>query len=147
MAEESKLSLTATDLQALIATAVSTAIQEARKPGPKSDREIADIEFAQRNREQTADQIIEAAESKRQLQRICSHTHSQREGGGTHCVWVREEDPRSPGYIICQLNQCKIRPGDYDPHGLPFQRDYNAIYDNTQFNKLFQDCGPVGLMG
>jgi hypothetical protein len=86
-------------------------------------------------------------DNERALRKICTHSHPQREGGGTHCAWVKEEDPRSPGYIYCQFCQGRIRPGNYDEKGLGFQKDRSAIYDHELFNKLFQDCGPIGLMG
>lgn len=141
------LNLTTDDLKEMIATAVSAAIVESRKPNPPTAQELSAQAMAQQHREQTAQSVLAKQENERAIQRICSHTHAQREGGGTHCVWVREEDPRSPGYILCQLNQCKIRAGAYDQKGLPCQMDKNAIYDTTLFNKLFQDCGPTGLMG
>lgn len=142
-----KVSLTAEDLKGIIASAVSAAIIESRKPEPPTKQALAALEMAQEHRAATSASVLHKMENERAIQKICSHTHSAREGGGTHCVWVKEEDPRSPGYILCQLNQCKIRPDSFDVKGLPCQRDRNSIYDTALFNKLFQDCGPTGLMG
>ena len=103
--------------------------------------------MAQEHSLQTAQSLIAQKENERAIQRICAHEHSKREGGGTHCVHVREEDPRSPGFILCQKCQGRIRPGVADADGLPFQRDRGAIYDNALFNRLFQDCGEASLMG
>lgn len=141
------LNLTTDDLKSMIATAVAAAIIESRKPNPPTEQEVAQLKLAQAHREATANDVIATAQNKRNLQMICTHTHAQREGGGTHCVWVKEEDPRSAGFILCQLNHCRIRPGVFDKEGLPYQRDRGAIYDTDKFNKLFQDCGPTGLMG
>lgn len=147
MSTHEQISLTPESLQAMIATAVATAIQESRKPLPPTEQELAEQKQKQENRLKTAEHERATKENKLALQNMCSHTHAQREGGGTHCVWVREEDPRSPGFILCQLNQCRIRPGEFDKEGLPYQRDRGAIYNTSTFNRLFQDCGPTGLMG
>lgn len=141
------LNITAEDLKTIIATAVATAVQEVRKPAPPTEQELSALQMAQEHRALTAADVLAKQENERALQRMCTHTHSLREGGGTHCVWVREEDPRSPGYILCQLNQCIVRPGEFDKKGLPFQKHLKAIYDTNLFNRLFQDCGPTGLMG
>jgi hypothetical protein len=147
MSTQGQINLTPEALQAMIASAVAAAITESRKPAPPTEQELAAIQMKQEHRAKQSQHVIDKMKNERAIRMICSHTHAQREGGGTHCVWVREEDPRSPGFILCQLNQCRIRPGDFDKEGLPFQRDRGAIYSTEQFNKLFQDCGPTGLMG
>jgi hypothetical protein len=143
----SNINLTAEDLKAIVATAVAAAVQEARKPDPPSKEEIANQQMAQQHREANAASVIAEIQGRKALQMICAHEHSKREGGGTHCSWVRDEDPRSPGYVLCQKCQGQIRPGEYDPNGLPFQRCGRAIYDTNLFNKLFQDCGEAVLIG
>jgi hypothetical protein len=44
------------------------------------------------------------------------------------------EPPPSPGYLLCQKFQCKIRPEPRPEKGF----DPDAIYDTAQFNKIFQ---------
>lgn len=141
------INITADDLKTIIATAVATAIEEARKPDPPTAQEIASQQMAQQHRADNAASVVAEIKNKKNMQMICAHEHSKREGGGTHCVWVREEDPRSPGYILCQKCQGQVRPGEYDPEGLPFQRNSRAIYDTELFNRLFQDCGEAVLIG
>lgn len=142
---EQKVSLTAADLQGMIAAAVGAAIAESRKPVPPTAQEVAAREMAQQHRVDAAQDVMNTATNKKNFQHICVHAHSTREGGGTHCVWVKEEDPTSPGYIYCQRCEGKIRPeGGYQDTK---RADRTAIYDTPLFNKLFQDCGPSGLMG
>ena len=134
------LNLTADELKSLVATAVSAAVQEARKPDPPTEKEAIDLKMKQEHRQKLAESILQVEERKRHFQNQCAHEHARREGGGTHCVYVREEDPRSPGYILCQKCQARIRPEGSS--GL----DKNAIYNNMLFNKLLQDCGEATLM-
>jgi hypothetical protein len=136
---QESLNLTPKDLQAMIAAAVTAAIQESRKPAPPTDQEVAQLKMKQEHRLRTANEVIRTEENKRANQRICSHEHNN---GDTHCVWVREENPASPGFILCQRQQCRIRPGDLtkDYEQPAFLRDRGAIYDTNLFNKLFQKC-------
>ena len=120
-----------------IAAAVTAAVAESRKPVPPTEQELAAQKMKQQHRENTAADVIRAAENKIANQRICSHEHNN---GDTHCVWVREENPSSPGFILCQYQQCRIRPGTYNPEGTGFERDRGAIYDTAMFNRLFQKC-------
>ncbi len=145
--DQQTVSLTPADLQNMIAAAVATAIQESRKPLPPTDFELAQIQQKQDNRRKTAASVILEMENKKAHQRMCSHEHSRREGGGTHCVWVREENLASPGFILCQKCSGRIRAGEYDVEGSSFQRDRGAIYDTELFNRLFQECGETALMG
>ena len=134
----STLSLTPEALQEMIAVAVATAIQESRKPLPPSEQEVAQLRMKQEHRERQAEDVIRTAENKRANQLICSHEHNN---GDTHCVWVREENPASPGFILCQRQQCRIRPNVFDDDAdYAFLRDRGAIYDTAMFNKLFQKC-------
>lgn len=147
MAHDATIQLTPEALQTMIATAVATAIQESKKPAAPTERELADLEQAQEYRASQAKQVIQTMENKRSHQLICVHEHDKRAGGGTHGVWVKEEDPRSPGFIYCQKCEARIRPGNYDKTGLPYQMDRGAIFDTSLFNKLFQECGDTSLMG
>lgn len=142
---ESKMSITAEDLKGIVAAAVATAIQEARKPAPPTEQELASKEMAQQFRKAAAADVMATAANKKNFQRICVHEHAKREGGGTHCVWVREEDPTSPGYIYCQKCEGKVRP-EGGNQGTK-REDRTAIYDTALFNKLFQDCNESALMG
>lgn len=141
------LNLSTDDLKEMIAAAVSAAVIESRKPEPPTEQQIAQVAMAQEHREQTAASLLAQRQNERNMQLMCVHEHSKQSGGGTHCVWVREEDPRSPGFILCQKCQGRVRPGSIDPKGLPCQRDRGAIYDTDLFNKLFQECGEQALMG
>lgn len=109
--KEATLALTPSMLKELVASAVTAAIAEVRKPTPPSDEQLAITDQKQKMRQQTADQIVEIIHNKRSAQMRCTHEHSRREGGGTHCVYVREENPQSPGYIFCQLCMGRFRAG------------------------------------
>lgn len=143
------VSLTPEALQAMISAAVVAAITESRKPNPPTEQEVAQLQMAQEHRAATAASVLAERENKIAMQKICVHEHSRREGGGTHAVWVREENPASPGFILCQKCQGRIRPGVFstDQNSLACFRDRGAIYDTDKFNQLFQDCGEASLMG
>lgn len=143
------INMTPADLQAMIAAAVAAAIQESRKPAPPTEQELAQLKMRQDNRAKTALSVLRERENKINMQKICEHEHARRDGGGTHAVWVREENPASPGFILCQKCQGRIRPGtaSRDEDSPAFYRDRGAIYDTPLFNKLFQDCGETALMG
>lgn len=144
---QATVSITADDLKAIIAGAVATAIQEAKKPAPPTERELAEQAQAQAARAANAAGVVAEIENERAVQLICTHMHKLKEGGGTHCVWIRDEDPRSPGYVYCQKCEATIRPGEYDAEGFPFQRDRRAIYNTDLFNRVFQECGEQTVLG
>ena len=135
MGQDQNINLTPADLQAMIAAAVTAAIVESRKPAPPTEQELAQQQMKQDMRLRNADQTILMEKNKKANQMICSHEHGN---GDTHCVWVREENPASPGFILCQKQQCRIRPGVFTKDGPAFDRDRGAIYDTALFNKLFQ---------
>lgn len=148
------MALTADDLKQIaemnaqvISQAIAAAIAESRKPLPPTEKELQEIEVAQQARAANAAGVIASMANERAVQMICAHEHTRREGGGTHGVFVREEDPRSPGYIYCQKCEATIRPGAYDKAGLPYQRDTRAIYDTALFNKMFQECAEQSVLG
>lgn len=143
--KEVNTGLTAADIPALVAAAVAAAIKEARKPDPPTEQQLSALQMKQEQRAAMAADVMRTKENRLAIQRICSHEHSQREGGGSHGVWVREEDPASPGYVYCQKCEAKVRPNGGN-EGTK-RADRTAIYDTALFNKLFQDCGPTGLMG
>ncbi len=148
------MALTADDLKMItelnrdiIASVVAAAIAESRKPLPPTEKEIKDLEQIQQQRAANAAGVIAAMENKRAVQQICSHEHKRKEGGGTHAVWVKDEDPRSPGYIYCQKCEARIRPGNFDKEGLPYQRDRGALFNTDLFNRMFQECGEQTVLG
>lgn len=140
------VSLTPEALQAMIATAVATAIQESKKPAPLTDQQIAAEKMRQEHRANTAADVVRGIEGKRAAQMACTHEHSRREGGGSHCVYVKEENPASPGFVLCQKCQGRFRSGEYNAEGPAYCMDRGAIYDTARFNKLFQDCFDGGLL-
>jgi hypothetical protein len=139
-----QLNLTKEDLNAIISSAVSAAVSESKKPKPLTEQELADKEMEQQHRADSAQSVIAALKNQKDMQLICSHEHTKREGGGTHCLWIREENPNSPGYILCQKCQGRIRPNV--PAGTKIL-DARAIYNTALFNKLFQDCNEGELLG
>ena len=81
-------------------------------------------------------------DSDRASKRTCRHQHPK---GDTHCVWIQERS--GPGYILCQMNQCIIRPEPAPkvshgrgPDGKEIWVDYDGddIYDTNEFNRLWQ---------
>jgi hypothetical protein len=141
MANTETLALTPEMLQTLISTAVTAAVAEAKKPAPPTERQIAEAEQDQENRRANAESVKAKKDQEKIEQLACTHEHPKREGGHTHCVLVREENPASPGYIMCQKCQGRVRPEREslrDKKGEYLDRE--AIYDTNLFNKLFQDC-------
>lgn len=135
-----ELTLTPQDLSNLInaavASAVTTALSEARKPTPPTEQELAAIEQAQQERLAMAESVKRQNENKRYIQeKVCTHAHALREGGGTHATFVRDNDvPLSPGYIYCQKCEARIRPDE------PIMRklDPNAIFDTFCLTKFYK---------
>jgi hypothetical protein len=129
----SNISLTKADLQELITTAVTAAVAASKKPSEfeqsKIDAEQKRIESDQANRKKVSAGVLEERENKKRMQQMCSHEHPD---GNTHCVYVQEKAP-SPGYMLCQKNQCVIRPGVASPN-----YKGTVIYSHELFNKLFQ---------
>lgn len=118
-------------------------IQELKKPTAleqrEIDKEIQRIKDANEERRVNSQGIKMQMADKRLNQEICSHKH---QNGHTHCVFVMERAP-SPGYILCQKNQCKIRPGQRPAENA----DNGAIYDTGLFNRLFQELPTQEMFG
>jgi hypothetical protein len=118
-------------------------IQELKKPTlleqKEIDKEIQRIKDANEERRVNSLGIKQQMADKRLNQQICSHKHRD---GHSHCVFVMEKAP-SPGYILCQKNQCKIRPGAVPAEGA----DGGAIYDTALFNRLFQELPTQEMFG
>ena len=135
------LTLTEDGLKALVAAAVTAAVQEANKPKPPTEQQLAEIEQAQQHRKDTAADVLRKKKNERWYQESgCTHEHTKQAGGGTHCVHVRDNDhPGDPGYILCQDCQGRFRPDSEKWRKL----DPEAIFDTARFNKLFQDCAQI----
>lgn len=142
MSTNQGVNLTKQDLQDIVQVAVSTALQEAKKPAPMTAQQEADILQAQEQRRATAESVAEQKKNARWMQMHgCSHEHQKSAGGGTHCVYVKDNDvPQSPGFILCQKCQGRFRPDE------PLMRklDPDAIFDTNTFNRLMQDCVQTG---
>jgi len=108
-------------------------IAELRKPTvmeqKELDREAKELESRNQERKDNAAGILQQMEYKKANQRACSHLHRD---GNSHCVYIMEKPP-SPGYILCQKHQCKIRPGVE-----PENYKGTDIYDTVMFNRMFQ---------
>jgi arginyl-tRNA synthetase len=115
------MELTAEQLKDII----STVIAESRKPLPPTEEQLAELASNQAMRLQQRDLVLIKEQNKRTAQRLCSH---MRRNGTTTGVYVANGN-----YIICQQEQCIIRPG-VAPAGDPG----NDIYDTHLFNTLFQ---------
>jgi hypothetical protein len=135
--------LSADDIKNIITSAVGAAIAESRKPAPPSPEAVAAFKQSQEERRANAGYILQEKQNQKNFQQICSHEHSKREGGGTHCVHVQDNSVAgSPGYILCQKCQARIRPDDPTMRKL----DPDATFNTLLFNKLFQDSNE-GVFG
>lgn len=135
------IALTKEDLKEILKAnqeALVEAIREIKKPTEmeqaKIDAEKLATEARQTERKTNSAAVLEQISNRRAIQRMCSHEHPN---GDSHCVWVQEK--RGPGYLICQKNQCIIRPGKA-PQGY----QGNAIFDSDLFNKIFQKLNTSG---
>ena len=126
---EKEVVLTKTDLSDLVTAAIKAEKEPTVAEQRKIDKENKEFEAAQAARAALGKQALEERANKLALQKICSHTHSN---GTSHCVYIQE--PSGPGYLICQLNQCKIRPEPKPEKNF----DATAIYDTATFNRIFQ---------
>lgn len=118
-------------------------IQELKKPTileqKALDAEVKRILDANEERKTNSAGMKQQMADKALTQAICSHTHRD---GNSHGVFVMEKAP-SPGYILCQKNQCKIRPGQKPTENA----DFGAIYDTALFNRLFQQLPSNEMFG
>jgi len=142
----SKVQTITPELQTLITTSVTAAVvamaKEMRKPPEPTSQELADLEQRQAERKATADGIKQQKANERWMQEHgCEHEHPKSAGGGSHCVWVRDNDiPTSVGYILGMRCQGRFRPDE------PMMRrlDPTAIFDTQKFNRLMSDCVQTG---
>ena len=138
----SKAEQTLTPEMREIITSVATAAEvaaaaEMRKPAPPTTQELADLQAKQEERRATAESIKQKQANDRYIQEhVCTHKHKG-QLGGTHCVYVRDNDvPTSPGFVLCQVCLARFRPDE------PVMRklDPNALFDTAKWNTLMQDC-------
>lgn len=105
-------------------------------------KEISDFEQAMADRAATAKSVIEKKQNERYVQEhVCTHEHQAQWGGGSHCVLVRDNDiPTSPGYVLCQKCQARVRPDE------PLMRklDPEAIFNTMLYNRLLQGTIQAG---
>ena len=142
-----EITLDVDKLQQIIAGTVAATVAEMRKPEPMTAKQQADIEQQQAERLATGQGVAEKKRNERWMQEHgCPHEHPKSAGGGSHCVWVRDNDiPTSPGYILCMRCQGRFRPDE------PLMRklDPTAIFDTNKFdtnkfNLLMSDCVQTG---
>ena len=148
MSEEKSISLS--DLKQILADQarqnaeqLATVIQELKKPTvleqQQLDREKAELLAKNEERKANAQGQKQILAEKRAIQRICSHKHART--GDSHCVFIHERS--GPGYLLCQKNQCIIRPG------VQPKENYNGtdIYDTALFNRILQEMPSNELFG
>ncbi len=135
------MTLTKEDLKEILKANQETlveAIRELKKPTEieqaQIDAQKREIEARQSERKTNSDSVKDDIINKRAIKKSCSHEHPN---GTTHCVWVQERT--GPGYLICQLNQCIIRPGTAPKN---YQGDH--IFDSDTFNRIFQKLNTSG---
>lgn len=126
MSTEKGISLTAEDLQKLVATAVAAAVEATRNPA-LTDKQKKEIQDAQDARVESAASIRQLQAAKRLEQQVCSH---MRKNGSTRAVYVENGQ-----FMICQSCQAVIRPG-VAPEGVQNYMGY--IYSDEIFYRLMQ---------
>lgn len=136
-----EITLDVDKLQQIIAGTVAATVAEMRKPEPPSPQELAEVKQKQEERRATAEALKQQKQNARWFREHgCKHEHSG-PMGGTHCVFVRDNDvPLSPGYIYCQKCEGRFRPDE------PIMRklDPDAIFDTAKFNELLPACLQAG---
>ena len=126
--KEPTLNLTKQDLADIIASAIAAAKAPNVVEQAKLDAQKKQIEVDQQNRLKISKDVLTEIEGKRWVKRTCSHEHKN---GDTHCVHVQEK--HGAGYLLCQKNQCIIRPGTTSPN-----YKGSVIYSTELFNQVFQ---------
>jgi hypothetical protein len=124
----SNTGLTAEQLETLLARVIKAVKEPTALEQKKINAEEKAIADANASRLRISGEVKGAMEGKKFTQRTCSHEHPD---GHTHCVYIQEKV--GPGYLLCQKNQCVIRPGVASPN---YQG--SVIYSNELFNKIFQ---------
>jgi len=103
----------------------------------KIDAAKLELEARNQERKDNSAAMLQKIEGDRLTKLSCTHQHQD---GNSHCVLVTEK--RGPGYILCQKNQCIIRPG-------PKPEGYTGtdIYDTAMFNRQLQGLPTAELFG
>jgi hypothetical protein len=139
-----------------------TLVTELRKPAPPTDAQRAAAEMRNQSRLRNAKESAQKEKNIKATQKRCQH----RQKGGMHeslAVYIPENGPSvagSPGYIMCQSCQIRVRPGEFagnidsntgckcdlDKSQPVWFRDCGATYDTDLFNKLMQECNSGDVM-
>jgi hypothetical protein len=137
--KEETVTLTTSALKEILADQASqnadnlrTIVEELKKPTVLEQKELNRLDRETKDRQEerkaNSDAQKQKIENKRLNQQICSHKHRD---GNSHCVLVQVQ--HQPDYILCQKNQCKIRPGK-----APDGYKGTDIYDTRLYNDIFQ---------
>lgn len=135
--QNKSIALTADDLKEIIATAIAAAKAPNAVEQDKLDRLKQEIILANQNREKLGKQVLQDIANKRLTQMLCSHEHRN---GDSHGVYIMEKN--SPGYILCQMCQGKVRPGQ-----APDKYAGVDIFSTPLFNKMFQKLPGSEMFG
>ena len=128
------MEITKQELAELVATAIAAAKAPNAVEQSKLDAEARALKEAQAARLALSESVQDGIRQKRMTQRICSHEHKN---GDSHMVYIQEAG--GPGYLLCQKNQCKVRPGF-----APDSYVGDDIYDTDLFNRCFQKIATTG---
>jgi|SRR6185312_1439740 len=133
MSNPSAVTLTPEQLQDIISSAVSTAVREGRKPADPTPDEVAAAAQAKQMRKDRAELEKNKKENQKLNQSLCDHS---REDGTSACVAVYN-NRGNVDFLICQTNQCIIRPGQR-PTGELGKDTEMHIYDTQIFNREYR---------
>lgn len=122
--------MTPEQLQAIITSAVTVAVQEARKPAPLTEDELARKKQDEDMRRMQAEQELAMQAGRRAAQKRCPHRHPN----GTASIGEVNSTPQFPNtaYIICVHCQAKIKPAKSQYDEIP--EDF--IYDENLYWSL-----------
>ena len=126
--KENNTGLTEEQLERLLTRVIAAVKQPTELEQRKIDQEDKRIQQDQENRKRVSQGVKDQMDGKKWTQRNCSHEHPR---GDSHCVWIQEQV--GAGYLLCQKNQCIIRPGVASPN-----YKGRVIYNNELFNRIFQ---------
>jgi ribosomal protein L11 methylase PrmA len=120
--------------QRLFSEQTAALVAEMRKPTVLEQKELdkqnAEILAKNQERKENAAGMKAKRDADKWTKHTCNHMHPK---GDTHCVYIQPTKHDRYGYILCQKNQCIIRP---EP--APVNYDGDDIYDTQQFNRLMQ---------
>ena len=119
MSEEKKVGLTAGDLKDIL----RTVIEEAKKPVVTEQQE-REMQQRQEERKLSVEQIEEMRRNEEWQQKMCTHRHSAKNGGGPRVV-QNNFDAKSGGvFMVCLRCQKVIRP-EIEPEL------YNSLFEEN----------------